>query len=124
MTVVSAVVGAYGVLSITGLTAVTLLSNIGTFLLYGMTNLIALVAFLRHPSRNILTHIAVPVLGLLANIGMLLAVIYLGILGGGMTQVSAMVAIIATLIWLVVGIIYFVSNSRATGRKIIANYNA
>ena len=124
MTIVSAVIGAYGVLSITGLTAVTLLSNIGTFLLYGMTNLIALIAFLRHPGRNAFTHILVPVLGLLANIGMLLGVFYLGILGGGMTQVASMVAIVTTLIWLVVGIIYFLSNSRATGRKIVANYNA
>jgi amino acid transporter len=124
MTVVSAVIGAYGVLSITGLTAITLLSNIGTFLLYGMTNIIALVAFLRHPQRNALTHVIVPVLGLLANIGMLLAVIYLGIAGGGMTQVAAMVAIVATLIWLVVGIIYFVGNSRATGRRFVTDYNA
>ena len=124
MTIVSAVIGSYGVLSITGLTAVTLLSNIGTFLLYGMTNLIALIAFLRHPGRNAFTHILVPVLGLVANIGMLLGVFYLGILGGGMTQVASMVAIVTTLIWLVVGIIYFLSNSRATGRKIVANYNA
>jgi amino acid transporter len=124
MTIVSAVIGSYGVLSLTGLTAVTLLSNIGTFLLYGMTNLIALIAFLRHPGRNAFTHILVPVLGLLANIGMLLGVFYLGILGGGMTQVASMVAIVTTLIWLVVGIIYFLSNSRATGRKIVASYNA
>jgi len=123
MTIVSAVIGSYGVLSITGLTMVTLLSNIGTFLLYGMTNLIALIAFLRHPGRNAFSHIVVPVLGLLANVGMLLAVIYLGILGGGMTQVAAMLAIIVTLIWLVVGIVYFVGNSRATGRKMVAKYN-
>ncbi len=122
MTIASAVVGAYGVLSLTGLTAVTLLSNIGTFLLYGMTNLIALVAFLRHPARNAFTHIIVPFLGLLANIGMLLAVIYLGILGGGMTQVAAMVAIVATVIWLAVGIVYFSINSRVTGRKMVGAY--
>jgi ABC-type polysaccharide/polyol phosphate export permease len=111
-------------LSITGLTAITLLSNIGTFLLYGMTNIIALVAFLRHPQRNALTHIIVPVLGLLANVGMLLAVVYLGVAGGGVTRAAAMVAIVTTLIWLVVGIIYFVSNTRATGRKFVADYNA
>jgi amino acid transporter len=122
--IISAVIGAVGVLSITNLTAITLLSNIGTFLLYGMTNLIALLAFLRHPSRNILTHIVVPILGFLANVGMLLAVVYLGILGGGTTQIAAMAAIVVTLIWLVVGIVYFVGNSRATGRKIVAGYNA
>ncbi len=74
------------------------------------------------PSRNAFTHIIVPVLGLLANIGMLLAVIYLGILGGGMTQVAAMVAIVATVIWLAVGIVYFSINSRVTGRKMVGAY--
>ncbi|MGD0153051.1 MAG: APC family permease [Thermacetogeniaceae bacterium] len=124
ITVVSAVIGAVGVLSITNLTAVTLLSNIGTFLLYGMTNLIALIAFLRHPQRNVLTHIIVPVLGCLANIGMLLAVLYLGILGGGITQTAAMAAIVVTVIWLIVGIVYFLSNTKANGRKIIADAGA
>ena len=37
MTLVSAGIGAFGVLSLTNLTAVTLLSNFGTFLLYGIT---------------------------------------------------------------------------------------
>jgi amino acid transporter len=122
MAIVSAAIGAYGVLSLTGLTAITLLSNFGTFLLYGMTNLIALVAFLRSPERNIFTHVLVPILGCLANVGMLLAIIYMGILGGGMTQVASMIAIVATAIWVIVGIIYFVINSRATGREIVSGY--
>jgi amino acid transporter len=119
ITIISAIIGGIGVVSITNLTAVTLLSNIGTFMLYGMTNLIALIAFLRHPARNVLTHIIVPILGFLANIGMLLAVLYLGILGGGTTQTAAMGAIVVTGVWLLIGIIYVVYNSRAKGRKLI-----
>ena len=49
MSAVSAVIGGFGVLSVTNLTAVTILSNIGTFLLYGGTNLLAFVAFRRAP---------------------------------------------------------------------------
>ena len=120
ITIVSAIVGAIGVISITNLTAVTLVSNIGTFVLYGMTNLISLIAFMRHPKRNPITHIVVPILGLLANIGMLLAVIYLGILGGGATQTAAIAAIIATVVWMLIGIVYLVTNSKKQGRRIIA----
>jgi amino acid transporter len=108
ITVASAVIGAFGVLSVKNLTAVTFLSNIGTFALYGMTNLVALIAFMRHPQRNIVTHILVPVLGFLANVGMLLAVVYLGILGGGDTKAAAVIAIIGTGVWLAVGLLYFV----------------
>jgi amino acid transporter len=119
ITIASAVIGAFGVLSVTNLTAITFFSNIGTFILYGMTNLIALIAFLRHPQRNALTHIVVPVLGTIANIAMLVAVLALGILGGGDTQTAAMISIIATAVWIVIGVVYLFVQSARTGRKII-----
>jgi amino acid transporter len=119
MMIVSAVIGGFGVLSVTNLTAVTFLSNVGTFVLYGMTNLIALVAFLRHPQRNALTHTVVPILGAIANFAMLLAVIYLGILGGGDTQTAAIMAIIGTAIWVVIGAAYLFIQSAKSGRKIV-----
>jgi hypothetical protein len=119
MTIASAAIGAFGVLSVVNLTAITFWSNIGTFMLYGMTNLIALVAFLRHPQRNALTHIVVPVLGALANVVMLVAVLYLGIAGGGDTQTAAMWSIIATGVWVVIGIVYLFVQSAKTRRKII-----
>ncbi len=119
MTIASAVIGAFGVLSVVNLTAITFWSNIGTFILYGMTNLIAFIAFLRHPQRNAFTHIVVPILGTIANIAMLFAVLYLGILGGGDTQTAAMYSIIATVVWLVVGIAYLFVQSARTQRKII-----
>src|SRR5205823_9225596 len=53
LTVISAVVGAYGVLNIDNLTQVTLVSNIGTFLLYGMTCLVCIVAFAGVKKRGI-----------------------------------------------------------------------
>lgn len=121
ITIISALIGGIGVISITNLTAVTLLSNIGTFLLYGMTNIVALIAFLRHPQRNFVTHTLVPILGFVANIGMLLAVFYLGILGGGTTQTAAIAAIITSVVWLIVGIIYVSYNSKVNGKKLILN---
>jgi APA family basic amino acid/polyamine antiporter len=119
ITIASAVIGGFGVLSVTNLTAITFLSNIGTFILYGFTNLVALVAFLRHPQRNPVTHIVVPILGFIANFAMLVAVIYLGILGGGDTKAAALMSIIATLVWLVAGIVYLIAQSMKSGRKIV-----
>lgn len=119
ITIVSAIIGGIGVISVTNLTAVTLISNIGTFVLYGLTNLIALVAFRRHPKRNALTHVIVPILGFLANLAMLLAVLYLGILGGGATQVASIAAITVSVIWLFIGIVYLKFNSRKLNRSIV-----
>ena len=119
MAIASAIIGGFGVLSVTNLTAITFLSNIGTFILYGLTNLIALVAFLRHPQRNPFTHIMVPILGFVANIAMLVAVIYLGILGGGDTLTAALMAVVATAVWLLIGIGYLILQSTRSGRRVI-----
>jgi len=118
ITIVSAVVGAFTVINIETLTAVTLISNIGTFLLYGMTNIIALVAFSKLPKRNFLTAIIIPILGALANIGMLVAIIILGITVGGATTVSALIAIGVTIVWLIIGLGYFGFNSKKSGKDV------
>lgn len=119
ITIVSAIIGAIGTISVTNLTAVTLISNIGTFILYGMTNLVAVIAFAHSKKRHILTNMIIPILGFISNIGMLVAIFYLGISGGGSTQLSAIEAIIATVAWLVIGGFYFILNSRKQGRSII-----
>lgn len=121
MGIVSALIGAFGVLSVTNLTAITFLSNIGTFLLYGMTNFVALVAFRGARRAWAIEHAVVPILGIVANIAMLLAVIYLGVLGGGDTRTAALIAVIAAFAWFVVGVVYFVANSRARRRSVWVN---
>jgi len=118
LTAVSAVIGAFGVLSIENLSAVALLSNIGTFLLYGATNLIAFVALAKEHGSVLLRRI-VPILGAGANVVMLLAVVWLGILGGGVTQAAAFIAITATAVWAVIGAAYFVANSRTASTKLL-----
>jgi hypothetical protein len=77
------------------------------------------VAFLRHPQRNAFTHIVVPILGVIANIAMLVTIIYLGVLGGGDTKTAALMSIVGTAVWLVVGIGYIIVESARSGRKII-----
>ena len=121
ITIASAVIGAFAVINATTLTAVTYISNIGTFLLYGMTNLIALVAFFHQPKHNFFTTVFIPVLGTVANVGMLVAVIVLGFIAGGATTVSAVIAIVFSLVWLVVGILYFNIHSKKEGKAILVS---
>jgi amino acid transporter len=64
LTLVSAAVGAFGVLSVNNLTTVTFISNIGTFALYGMTNVIALLALADEAGKtHISLRLGVPLLG-------------------------------------------------------------
>ena len=112
MTLVSAGIGAFGVLSLRNLTAITLLSNFGTFLLYGVTCIIAVYA-LSKERRSILTKFIIPIAGFAANAVMLIAVVWLGFIGGGDTQWAALVAVAIAAIWMAVGIGYFALNSRS-----------
>jgi APA family basic amino acid/polyamine antiporter len=118
MAAVSAAIGGFGVLTVRNLTAVTFLSNIGTFLLYGMTNVVAFVAFRRAPAAHTVRHVVVPLLGALANLAMLLAVIYLGVLGGGDTRTAALWSILAAAGWFACGCGYFIANTRGRGREV------
>jgi amino acid transporter len=117
MTIVTAAIGAFGVLSLTNLTAVTLLSNFGTFLLYGITCLVAMLALARE-RRSILTKYIIPIAGFAANVVMLVAVIWLGVIGGGGTQTAALIAVSITAIWMIIGLGYFALNSRSKESRI------
>jgi len=116
---VSAIFGAYGVLSVDNMTQITWASNIGTFMLYGLTNLIALWAFLGRPNSSILRHKLVPIAGFLANLLMLVAVLYIGASAGGSSATDAIIALAMVAVWMVVGIVWFVFNTYKQGRKIL-----
>jgi hypothetical protein len=88
------------------------LSNFGTFLLYGVTCLIAVYALSRE-KRSILTKYIIPLAGLAANAVMLIAVIWLAAIGGGATQLSGFIAVAAVGIWMAIGLAYFAVNSRS-----------
>ena len=103
LTVISAAIGSYGVLSIDNVTQVTLISNIGTLLLYGMTCIICVIAFIGVEGRGIFSTIIAPVLGVILNVGMLFGVLYFAITGGGSTQVDTIIAGIFSVAWVVIG---------------------
>jgi len=119
LTVISAVVGSYGVLDVNKLTQVTLISNIGTFLLYGMTCIICVVAFVGIAGRSIFNTVIAPILGAALNILMLVGVLYYAITSGGASQTNTIIAGVFSLAWLVIGFGYLYIRKLTTGLPIL-----
>jgi APA family basic amino acid/polyamine antiporter len=119
LVVISAIVGSYGVLDIDKLTQVTLISNIGTFILYGMTCIICLVAFAGVAGRNVFSTIIAPFLGAALNIIMLVFVIYYAIVGASNTKIDAIVAGTFSVIFLVLGFTFLFIRKLTTGVPIL-----
>ena len=97
------------------LLTVTLASNFGTFLLYGLSCVICMVAYHRHPKFSILRHVIIPVFGLLANLACMIFYLVGPFMGFG-TKMEPLLALGIALVWAVYGGIYFVRTSKATGR--------
>jgi amino acid transporter len=116
---VSAIIGAYGVLNVDNLTQITLASNTGTFLIYGLTNLICLVAFWSRPGANLFKHKVIPALGFLANLMMLTGIVVLSFKAGGNTSRDTILALGMVLVWLAVGVVWFIMNTRKQGHEIL-----
>jgi APA family basic amino acid/polyamine antiporter len=78
---VSSIIAGIGVRSVVGLTGITLASNLGTFVLYGLTCIWTVIAFKGRRDFNILKHGVIPVAGLITNTIMAAAIVYLYIIG-------------------------------------------
>jgi APA family basic amino acid/polyamine antiporter len=94
---------------------VTLASNFGTFLLYGLSCVICMVAFHKHPMYSPIKHTFIPIFGLVANLGCMVAYLVLPFLGIG-TKPEPLLALGIAAVWAIYGGIYFVKSSKAKGR--------
>src|SRR5579863_5060735 len=101
-----------------GLLLVTLLSNFGTFVLYGLTNIVCIVAFRERHDFHGFKHVVVPVFGALANFACL-AFYIIGPLEGLGSWKEPIIAVVLSAIWGLYGAIYFVRASRKKGRDTI-----
>jgi amino acid transporter len=119
LAIVSAVLGGYAVLSADNLLQITLASNTGTFLVYGMTNAIVLIAFGGEHKRSVIKHVIVPVAGLIANIAMLVGVIFMSVSSGGSTQTDTLIALGIVGAWILVGAVWLVVNSASTRTSLL-----
>ncbi|MBV8303550.1 MAG: APC family permease, partial [Acidimicrobiia bacterium] len=116
---ISAVFGIYGVHTVDNLNQITLASNTGTFLVYGGTCLVALIAFASRHDRHPVKHYAIPGLGLLMNVGELFGVVYLALKAGGSSADDAYKAIYMVVAWVVIGVIWVLVNPRMRGTKVL-----
>ena len=119
LTVISAIVGGYGVLSVNNVTQVTLISNIGTFLLYGMTNIICIVAFVGVAKRNVFSTIIAPIVGAVLNVFMLLGVLYYAFSSGGASSINTIIALAFSVAWLAIGFAYLYIRKLTKGIPIL-----
>ncbi|OIQ95574.1 putative amino acid permease YhdG [mine drainage metagenome] len=95
---------------------VTLASNFGTFLLYMLTNFIAIVAFVEHHSFNTFKHVVIPVFGLLANLACMLFYLIGPFSVSGMSWKEPYIALGIAAVWGIWGAIYFIRRSKASGK--------
>lgn len=96
---VSAVIGVLGALNLTTLTGFVLAANIGVFLLYALICGLTFVAFRGRADFNVVRHGVIPGVGLLGNLGLLAALIGVGLSSGNNTTSATVVALSVVGVW-------------------------
>jgi APA family basic amino acid/polyamine antiporter len=99
-----------------GLALVTLISNFGTFAVYGLTNIICIVAYREHHMFHGVKHMAIPLFGAVANIACMAFYIIGPIEGLGSVK-EPLMAVGISIVWGIYGAIYFTRNSRKRGKE-------
>ena len=121
LTVISAIIGSYGVLDPGGnnLVQVAVISNIGTFILYGLTCIVCIIAFAGVAGRGLFNTLIAPILGAILNIAMLVGVIYFAITQGGNPQRNIIIAVVFSVAWLVIGFGFLFIRKLVTGIPVL-----
>ena len=101
------------------LLVVTLVSNFGTFLLYMMTNIVAIVAFREHHTFSGFKHMFVPLFGLASNLICMLFFIIGPMFVPGMSSKEPLFALGVVAVWGIYGGVYFVRGSKRKGKDIL-----
>jgi amino acid transporter len=102
---------------------ITLVSNFGTFVLYGLTNIVCIVAFREHGSFHGFKHMVVPIFGAFANFACL-AFYIIGPIEGLGSAKEPLFAVGLAALWGIYGLIYFVRNSREKGKDMMTGRTA
>jgi len=90
-------------------------SNFGTFLLYMMTCIVAIIAFREHHTFSGFKHLVIPVFGLLANLLCMLFYLVGPFFVAGMSWKEPYVALAIAAAWGTYGLIYFATASKKKG---------
>ena len=100
------------------LLALTLTSNFGTFILYGLSCLLCIIAYNKRPDHNMLRHTLIPAFGLIANLTCM-AFYLIGPVFGLGTSKEPLLALGISAVWGIYGAIYFIRSSKAKGKTIL-----
>jgi len=108
LSAVSAIVGAAGIIGgLPVLMGIILASNLGAFLLYALLCLLTIVSFIGDSSFNILRHVLLPFIGLLVNLGIVIAAGYIGLGAGGIITQASLIALGIAGAWFLVSVAYY-----------------
>jgi basic amino acid/polyamine antiporter, APA family len=105
------------------LLALELSSNFGTFLLYGLSCLVCMVAYHKHPNFRFIRHMGIPVFGLLANL-VCMGFYLVGPFMGFGTKAEPYVALGVAAVWGIYGAIYFTIASKKKGKTTLVTVRA
>ncbi len=119
LVVVSAIIGGIGVVSVTALTGITLASNIGTFILYALICGLTFITFTGKSEFHSIKHAVIPFLGWVGNVGLLVAIVYIGLTTPGVSSDATKIALWISAGWAALSALYFVVNSKRSGKHII-----
>ena len=100
------------------LVIVTLVSNFGTFLLYMLTCITAIVAFREHHMFNGFKHMFVPLFGLVANLICMLFYLIGPFAVAGMSWKEPYIALGVVALWGGYGAVYFLRTSKAKSKSV------
>jgi basic amino acid/polyamine antiporter, APA family len=106
LVVAVSVIAIIGVQSVVGLTGIALASNFGTFILYGLTCVWTIIAFKGRKDFNTLKHALIPSLGVVVNLLMLVAIVYLYATGNADAKAEAKICFLLAGGWAVIALIY------------------
>jgi APA family basic amino acid/polyamine antiporter len=102
-----------------GLALVTLISNFGIFITYGLTNVLCMVAYQERDEFHGLKHMVIPIFGALANFACMAFYIIGPIEGLGSVK-EPLMAVGLAIVWGVYGAIYFMRNSKKLRRATLS----
>jgi amino acid transporter len=97
------------------LTTITLASNFGTFLLYGLSCFICMIAYHKHPNFKVVRHMLIPLFGVVANL-VCMAFYLIGPFMGYGTKMEPFLALGIAAVWAIYGGFYFTMSSKKSGR--------
>ena len=105
------------------LLALELSSNFGTFLLYGLSCMVCMVAYHKHPNFKFLRHMGIPLFGLLAN-AVCMGFYLVGPFMGFGTKAEPYVALGVAAVWGIYGAIYFTVVGKKKGKTTLVTARA